>query len=153
VTHPLIWESMRPVFSTAGFALLAVAIAGCNTVSEPTPPLPGSTADPASPAFYTGHVKPIFQKHCYRCHSGMNHRGGLSMATAASLMKGGETGPDIVPGDPEASLMVRLIRHQPPPKGPGSMPSRSARLADADIATIEQWIRAGALLPPDPPRP
>ena len=134
-------------------ALLSLVVAGCNTVNQPTPPVPGSTNDPASPAFYTGHVKPIFQKHCFRCHAGMNRRGSLSMSTRAALMKGGKTGPDIIPGDPDASMMVKLLRHQPPPGGPESMPSKSAKIADADIVTVEQWIRAGALMPPDPPRP
>jgi mono/diheme cytochrome c family protein len=126
---------------------------GGSGTSQPTPPVAGSTTDASTAEFYTGHVKPIFQKHCFRCHAGMNRRGGLSMATRAGIMKGGKTGPDIVPGDPDASLMVRLIRHQGPDKDPGPMPSKSSKLADADIATVEQWIRAGALMPPDPALP
>lgn len=142
---------MRIFAGSLGIVLAVAAIAGCNSVSEPTPPLPGSTNDPASPEFYTGHVRPIFEKYCFRCHAGMNHRGGLSMATRAALMKGGKTGPDIVPGDPDASLMMKLVRHQGTATDPEDMPSKSARLADADIATIERWIRAGALMPADPP--
>jgi mono/diheme cytochrome c family protein len=143
----------RRVLGSLGLAVMAGVLSGCNTVNQPTPPVPGSTPDPATPEFYTGHVKPIFEKHCFRCHAGLNHRGGLSMATQASMMKGGKTGRDIVPGDPAASLMVKLIRHEGTSKDPENMPSKSARLADADVATVEQWIRAGALMPPDPPKP
>jgi len=142
---------MRIPVCGLGLLLVLISITGCNSVSEPTPPVPGSTSDPASPEFYTGHVRPIFDKYCFRCHAGMNHRGGLSMATRAAMMKGGKTGPDIVPGDPGASLMMKLIRHQGTATDPENMPSKSAKLADADIATIEQWIKAGALMPADAP--
>jgi mono/diheme cytochrome c family protein len=142
---------MRSFFGGLGLAIVAVAVLGCNTVNQPTPPIPGSTDDPTSPEFYTGHVKPIFQKHCFRCHAGINHRGELSMSTRASLLKGGHSGKVIVPGDPAASLLVKLIRHEGTTKVPGPMPSKSSKLADADIATVERWVRAGAIMPPDQP--
>ncbi|MDE1177041.1 MAG: cytochrome C [Edaphobacter sp.] len=144
---------MRSLWGGLGLAILAMTITGCNTVNQPTPPVPGSTSDAASPEFYTGHVRPIFEKYCFRCHAGMNHRGGLSMATSASMRKGGKSGIDIVPGHPESSMMMKLIRHEGTAHDPENMPSKSAKLADADIATVERWIRAGALMPGDPPRP
>ncbi|HST88561.1 MAG TPA: c-type cytochrome domain-containing protein, partial [Ktedonobacterales bacterium] len=99
--------------------------------------------DAANPAFYTQRVKPIFAANCYRCHGGMNRRGGLSMETRAGMMKGGKDGLAVVPGDPEKSLLVRMMRRQgsandlkpmPPPPRP--------KLSDSDIATVEQWVRA-----------
>jgi mono/diheme cytochrome c family protein len=143
---------MRSLAGSIGIALMAAAIGGCNTgPSAPTPV--DNTVDPATPQYYTRNVRPIFEKYCFRCHAGINHRGGLSMATHASMMKGGKTGVDIVPGDPEASLMMRLLRHQGTSHDPENMPSKSSKLADQDIATVERWIHAGALMPPDPPRP
>lgn len=79
----------------------------------------------------------------------MNHRGGLSMQTQAGLRKGGHSGPAIVPGDPEKSLLVRLIRHEGPADHPMPMPNKGDKLSAADIATIEQWIKAGAIMPPE----
>lgn len=140
------------VVRVVGMAIMAAAMWGCN--ASPSPPTPvDNSIDPATPEFYTHNVKPIFQKYCFRCHAGLNHRGGLSMSTHVGMMKGGKAGADIVPGKPEESLMVRLIRHEGSGKDPGPMPSKSGKLADADIATVERWIRAGALMPPDPPQP
>lgn len=99
-----------------------------------------------TPEFYTARVQPILQANCYRCHSGLNHRGGLQMDSRAALMKGGRKGVVVVPGHPESSLLVKLIRHEGPADDPMPMPPKS-KLSDGDIATIEQWIRAGAVMP------
>lgn len=112
---------------------------------------PGHESDPAaSPQFYTDHVQPIFASNCYRCHAGMNHRGGLQLDSRASILKGGKAGPVIVPGHPEDSLLIKLIRHEGPPDDPRPMPPK-AKLSDADIATLAAWIKAGAVIPPDAP--
>jgi cytochrome c len=92
----------------------------------------------ANPEFYTTKVQPIFQANCYRCHGGMNHRGGLNIQTRAGMLKGGHEGPVLIPGDPVNSLLVRLIRHEGPP--------------NADIATVERWVKAGAIMPQDTPQ-
>lgn len=107
--------------------------------------------DAATPQYYTEHVQPILQANCYRCHAGLNHRGGLRLDSRAGLMHGGKDGTVIVPGHPEQSLLVTLIRHEGPASDPKPMPPRS-KLSDADIATITEWIRAGAIMPPDETR-
>lgn len=104
--------------------------------------------DPARPEFYTAHVKPIFDSNCARCHGGAARRGGLNMDTRDSLLKGGHDGPAIVPGDPDHSLLVRLIRHEGPADDPMEMPPHKPKLADSDIATVALWIKAGAAMPP-----
>jgi hypothetical protein len=109
-------------------------------------------AEAANPAFFTQKVKPILVANCYRCHSGMNHRGGFSLGTKAGILKGGKDGPVVVPGDPTKSLLVRLIHYEGPRDDPKPMPPKG-KLSDQDIATIERWIRAGAIMPADPPRP
>ena len=105
--------------------------------------------DAAKPEFYTTKVQPIFQANCYRCHGGMNHRGSLNIQTRAGMMKGGREGVVLVPGNPANSLLVRLIRHEGPPQDPKPMPPNRPKLSDADIATVEQWVRAGAIMPQD----
>jgi cytochrome c len=101
--------------------------------------------DPASPEYYKTKVKPILETNCYRCHGGENHRGGLNMETRASLLKGGHDGTVLVPGDPAKSLLVTLIRHEGPKNDPMPMPPKS-KLSDADIAVVEQWVKAGAIM-------
>ena len=104
--------------------------------------------DASQPAVYTARVQPILQTNCYRCHGGSNHRGGLNMETREGLLKGGHHGPAVVPGHPEQSWMVKLIRHEGPVDDPMNMPpSPRPKLSDANIAVIETWIRAGAGMP------
>jgi len=98
--------------------------------------------------FYSVKVQPIFRANCYRCHGGMNHRGGLSLATQAGILKGGKHGPAVVPGDPAKSLLVQLIRHEQM-ADLKPMPPKSPKISDADIAVVEQWIKAGAIIPED----
>lgn len=110
--------------------------------------------DASKPEFFATRVQPVFQASCYRCHGGMNHRGGLSMATRAGMLKGGHDGPVLVPGDPERSLLVRLMRRQGPAGDPMPMPPPPRpKVSDADIATVERWVRAGAVMPQDQPKP
>jgi mono/diheme cytochrome c family protein len=100
-----------------------------------------------SAEYYTAKVKPIFEANCARCHGGENHRGGLNIDTMAGLLKGGHDGAVIVPGHPEQSLLVKLIRHEGPKDDPMPMPPKGDKLSDADIATVSAWIAGGAKMP------
>lgn len=100
----------------------------------------------ASPQFYTAHVQPIFAANCYRCHSGMNHRGGLRLDSREAILKGGKDGVVLVPGDVEKSLLLKLVRHEGPAEDPMPMPPRS-KISDEDIATLTAWVKAGAKMP------
>ncbi len=146
---------LRSPFVSFSVLVAALALAVMGSVARhgtARAQAPGSGAvSPASPVFYTTRVQPVLQNNCYRCHAGLNHRGGLVMNTRAGLLKGGHDGPVLVPGHPEQSLLVKLIRHEGPPNDPMPMPPKG-KLSDADIATIEQWVRAGAVMPPDPPQ-
>jgi cytochrome c len=102
--------------------------------------------DPASIEFYTMSVQPILQANCYRCHGGINHRGGLTLDTPAGILRGGKEGLVVIAGHPEKSLLIKLIRHEGPADDPMPMPPKS-KLSDVDIATITTWIHAGAILP------
>ena len=132
-------------FGVAGVALLGWGLCGQTVHAAPE--------QAASPEFYTTRVQPILQANCYRCHGGMNHRGGLSLATPAGIAKGGHDGPVVVPGDPAKSLLLQLIRHAGPVSDPMPMPPKQPQLSAADIATIEQWIQAGAIMPMNAARP
>jgi cytochrome c551/c552 len=68
------------------------------------------------------------------------------MDTRAELLAGGHDGVVIVPGHPEQSLLVKLIRHEGPEDDPMPMPPKS-KLSDADIETISEWIKGGAVMP------
>jgi cytochrome c len=103
--------------------------------------------DASKPEFYTTKVKPILQTNCGNCHLGTNRRGGLSLHTRESMLKGGHDGAVLVPGDASKSLLVRLIRHEGPANDPMPMPPKKPKISDQDIVTITAWVRAGAVMP------
>jgi mono/diheme cytochrome c family protein len=138
---------------TLSAAAAAVALAAAFSRPAPVRAAGGGAPDDAQLKFYTEKVVPIFQANCYRCHGGMNHRGGFTMDTRAGMAKGGHDGAVLVPGHPEQSLLVKLIRHEGPADDPMPMPPNKPKISDDDIATVTQWVKAGAIMPDDPPKP
>ncbi len=94
-----------------------------------------------SSEFFETKVRPILATQCYACHSTVP-MGGLRMDSRAALLKGGATGPALVPGDPEKSLLIRAVRQTEALKMP-----KGGRLAKAEIDTLVEWIRDGAIWP------
>ena len=83
-------------------------------------------------------MQPIFEQSCVKCHGGSDgKKGGLSLKTYDDLMKGGEDGQVIAPGDAANSMLVQAIEA-------GKMPKRAAKLPQAQIDTIAAWVAAGA---------
>jgi len=146
---PMTFKPTKPTTRTVQFAAFSLAFAGVLAGTAMWRPVAVSAqAEPApeTAAYYTQKVQPIFQENCYRCHGGVNHRGGLQIDSKAGLMKGGHDGVVIVPGQPENSLLVKLIRHEGPADDPMPMPPKG-KISDADIATVTAWIKAGAIMP------
>ncbi len=125
----------------AGFGVVAIGLISLQLGQV------GAQEDASKPEFYTAKVKPIFDANCARCHGGANHRGGLNMDTREALLKGGHDGAVITPGDPSASLLVKLIRHEGPASDPMPMPPNKPKISDEDIATVTKWVKAGAVMP------
>ena len=134
---------MRRVVLTFGFITLFAAAFNFGPVK--------GQENAAAPEYYTTQVKPILDANCARCHGGVNHRGGLNIDTRESLLKGGHDGPVLVPGDASKSLLVKLIRHEGPADDPKDMPPNKPKLSDADIAKVEHWVNAGAVMPASAP--
>ena len=109
--------------------------------------------DASKPEFYTTRVKPILETNCGECHMNGNKKGALVIDTQAGLKKGGRDGKVIDPGDPENSMFLKLIRHEGPEDDPMPMPPKKPKMSEADIAVITAWIKAGAVMPPDPAAP
>lgn len=130
---------MRAVVARVMVAGIALTGLGLRSV--------GAQEDARRPEFYTTKVAPIFQANCNKCHAGMFRRGGLNLKSRETMLKGGHSGSAIIPGDPAKSLLVRLMRHEGPTNDPGPMPPKKPRLSDADIAVVEQWVKAGAIMP------
>ncbi|MDF1843331.1 MAG: DUF1553 domain-containing protein [Rubripirellula sp.] len=87
------------------------------------------------------HVRPLLVTKCLNCHSSAKQEGRLSLTTREDLLRGGESGPAIVPGKPEQSLLLEALRYESlemPPDG---------QVKASQIAGISQWIAAGAPWP------
>ena len=135
----------------AGVGVMAAALVGAVLLAGSGLRTVAAQDAANKPAFYTEKVRPLLQTNCGKCHFDVNHKVGLSLQTKATTMKGGRSGAAIVPGDPENSLLVKLIRHEGPANDPKPMPSKAPKMSDEDIATIEQWVKAGAVMPEDAP--
>ena len=96
-------------------------------------------------AWFESKVRPLLAAKCYSCHSAKDGKdeGGLTLDTKRGWAIGGDQGPAIVPGDLEASLLIRAVRYK---DSDLEMPP-DRRLADSEIAVLERWIKLGA---PDP---
>ncbi len=95
--------------------------------------------------FFENRIRPVLSANCFECHSEKSERlrGGLRLDTKADLLKGGIDGAVVVPGEPEASLLIKAIRHEhpqiqmPPPK------SGREKLPEAVIRDFTEWVRMG----------
>ncbi|MGB1815070.1 MAG: DUF1549 domain-containing protein, partial [Rubripirellula sp.] len=107
----------------------------------------GNQADNKNPSseqleFFEKHIRPLLVQHCYECH-GERSDGGLQLNSREGLLRGGDSGAALIPGDLDASLLIEAVRYQNldfqmPPQG---------RLESAQIAALEKWVEMGA---PDP---
>jgi cytochrome c553 len=86
-------------------------------------------------------VRPALVEHCLKCHGPQKQEGNLRLDTHASLLAGGDSGPALVPGDADASLLMSAVRHE------GLEMPPNERLDDQAIAAIASWIDAGAVWP------
>ena len=93
-------------------------------------------------------VLPIFQARCVVCHGKREQRGGLDLRKRGTRLAGGDSGPLLVPGNPDASLIIQKIEAgaMPPPDMQYDYAVRNP--TDAEVAKLRQWVAAGA--PPAP---
>ncbi|HTQ53234.1 MAG TPA: PSD1 and planctomycete cytochrome C domain-containing protein [Bryobacteraceae bacterium] len=93
------------------------------------------------PGIFKARVQPVLSKQCYGCHTDALS-GGLRVDSRDALLKGGASGPAIVPGDPDRSLLIQAVRQT----GPLKMP-KGGRLTDQEIADLTEWVKSGAPWP------
>jgi hypothetical protein len=112
-------------------------------------PVAGAEIAPSSEtvtaSFFETKVRPILADHCYACHSAETKpAGGLRVDDRNGLLVGGNTGPAVVPGDPEGSLLLQRVRHENPRR---KMPREGEPLSSDQIRDLARWIRGGAPWP------
>ena len=156
------WKRLGPYAAVANGGRLTVAARGPShgaanlsgveiwSGNQPLPAVPESPKFAAAPTpvqveFFEKRIRPALVEHCYECHSAdaKKLKGGLLLDSRIGVAAGGDSGPVIAPGDPDASLLVQALRHQ---SEDVAMPPRK-KLPAPVIADFEAWVKMGA---PDP---
>ena len=122
------WTASVAVLAGLPYAIVAVMPSQSST---------GVTSAPK----YSKEVLPIFRAHCFSCHKGAQAAAGLDLSSVAGIQKGGISGKLLVPGKPEASLLMNRVH------GKGNrpqMPMGFAPLTAKQLATLTAWIKSGA---------
>ena len=115
-------------------------ILGCALVWGDQSPVKAD--EPDALAFFEKEVRPLLIERCQPCHNAEKSKNGLRLTDRESMLKGGDSGPAVVPGKPEESLLIRAVRYLEEPK----MPPKK-RLSDANIAKLLRWVTLGAPWP------
>ncbi|HVR75117.1 MAG TPA: PSD1 and planctomycete cytochrome C domain-containing protein [Planctomycetota bacterium] len=123
---------------------LGCCVLGAPALPAPHPEDPGAAAEASD--FFEARVRPVLTESCFGCHGEKKQQAGLRLDSRDGLLRGSDSGPVVVMGDPEKSPMIRAIRHGSDLK----MPPKE-RLTDAAIASLEAWVRMGAPWPAAPP--
>ncbi len=95
-----------------------------------------------SPEFFETRIRPVLDANCLGCHAKLA-MAGLRLDSRAAMLKGGATGPAVIPGEPDKSLLIKAIRQETPdlqmPKG--------GKLKKREIDDFVEWVKAGAVWP------
>lgn len=105
-----------------------------------------AAAPPAAPTpTFNAHIRPILQAYCTECHGeAAKPKGGLDLRLRRFVVRGGDTGPAIVPGKSADSLLLQRVLS-------GEMPPGKAKLPKADVETLQRWVASGAKVEAEEP--
>lgn len=123
--------------------LLRICLAGGLALASAARADEGATTEGI--AYFEQHIRPLLAEHCYSCHSSRDKKreGGLLLDSRAGWATGGDQGPAVMPGDLDASLLIRAVRYNDPDL---QMPPDRPLPREA-VVRLEGWVKMGA---PDP---
>ncbi|MFM7165977.1 MAG: DUF1553 domain-containing protein [Planctomycetaceae bacterium] len=127
--------------------LLAVLLAAAAPADSALQASPQQNTASQSSALYTQHIQPLLAAKCAACHGALRQAAGLRLDHGLGILKGGDSGPAVIPADASASLLLQRVRSDDPqihmpPAGEGE------RLTAQQRDLLEQWISSGAAFPP-----
>src|SRR5580765_7181767 len=127
------------------FYVVPLAFFAARCVGTATAAGTATAPEQAAVRFET-HVRPILRTYCFDCH-GANEKpeGGLDLRLRRLIVKGGDSGPAVVPGDREASLLLQRVFD-------GEMPPTDKKVPPEQVKVLATWISAGAATLHDEPK-
>ncbi|MEO1996629.1 MAG: DUF1549 domain-containing protein, partial [Planctomycetaceae bacterium] len=93
--------------------------------------------------FFETEIRPLLVDRCFKCHAAKKQWGGLRLDSRNAVLRGGETGPAVVSGQPDKSLLIRAVRQQ---DGDLKMP-QNGRLTSRQVQQLVRWVEMGAPFP------
>lgn len=133
ISHLPKWATLC---STLGIFWLGLQSLPANGFQQDVKPTPEQAA------FFETKIRPILADNCYGCHGKSAQSAGLRLDSRTAILKGGGSGPAIVPGDPDKSLLIKSVRQV----GVLKMPA-GGKLKPAEVADLEAWVKMGAPWP------
>ena len=132
------WNLILAIAGWAGTLVFGVGSAEILAQESPAAP-PGK----AALAFFEKKIRPVLVQHCYECHSAgaKKIRGGLTLDTREGLLRGGESGPAVVPGKPGLSLLIQALKYES-----FEMPPQR-QLPEGVVGDFVKWVQQGAADP------
>ena len=124
---------------TPWFLLAGLAFGHSIPQADAADPKP----DAAQVEFFEKQVRPLLAEHCSECHGPDKQRGGLRLDSRGALLEGGDTGPAVVPGNPDKSLLVKAVGYTDPDL---RMPPKT-KLTAGQVAVLTSWVKTGAPWP------
>ncbi|HEV3168500.1 MAG TPA: PSD1 and planctomycete cytochrome C domain-containing protein [Isosphaeraceae bacterium] len=103
---------------------------------------PGAGPDRAKVEFFEAKVRPVLANNCFGCHGPEKQKGNLRLDSISTMRSGGDSGPAIVPGDPEQSLLIEAVRYE----GAVQMPPKK-KLEEGEVGVLVEWVKQGAHWP------
>jgi hypothetical protein len=146
---------IRTAGGCVGFWSSSLLVPACFLALLCATPVKGGDGDsgtkaPAGPTFsresieyFESRVRPILVDRCFKCHAEKKQSNGLRLDSREAALKGGDSGPAVVAGKPDESLLVQAVAQthaelKMPPSG---------KLPDAAVDTLRQWVAQGAPWP------
>lgn len=129
--------ALLAVSATAFFFAIGLGILLVKAEDGSQPP----AASPEQLRFFETKVRPLLAEHCQSCHGQEKQKGNLRLDSLAGLATGGESGPAILPGKPEESLLIEAVRYESLEMPP------TEKLTDAQIDILTRWVAMGAPWP------
>jgi mono/diheme cytochrome c family protein len=121
------------------YVFFALALVSAARIALSAADSEGKAAKPiAATPSYQGDIKSLLDAKCVRCHNAKTHKSDLDLSTPSAILKGGESGPGLVPGKPDESTLYKKIHA-------GAMPpGKKDPLSETEVDSVRRWITGGA---------